>query len=78
LSSLCAAGELRAPDADRQRVIAALERHTAAGRPDLDEFTQRVDGLDHDDAGPTRARIQAIDQLPERSNGISAPTALWR
>ena len=33
---------LRASDADRQRVISALERHTAAGRLSLDEFGERV------------------------------------
>jgi hypothetical protein len=33
---------LRASDADRQRVVAALERHTAAGRLSLDEFGERA------------------------------------
>jgi hypothetical protein len=33
---------LRASDADRQRVVAELERHTAAGRLNLDEFDERV------------------------------------
>jgi len=33
---------LRASDADRQRVVSALERHTAAGRLTLDEFADRV------------------------------------
>ena len=33
---------LRASDDDRQRVVAALERHTAAGRLTLDEFSDRV------------------------------------
>src|SRR2546421_11975740 len=33
---------LRASDTDRERVVAALERHTAAGRLTLDEFGQRV------------------------------------
>jgi hypothetical protein len=32
----------RASDEDRRRVIAALERHTAAGRLTLDEFSERV------------------------------------
>ncbi|MDR7325613.1 MULTISPECIES: DUF1707 SHOCT-like domain-containing protein [Catenuloplanes] len=36
---------LRASDADRQRVVADLERHTAAGRLSLDEFTTRVDAV---------------------------------
>ena len=33
---------LRGSDADRERVVAALERHTAAGRLTLEEFGQRV------------------------------------
>jgi hypothetical protein len=33
---------IRASDADRQRVISALERHTAAGLLTLDEFGERV------------------------------------
>jgi hypothetical protein len=33
---------LRASDEDRQRVVEALERHTAAGRLTLDEFGDRV------------------------------------
>jgi hypothetical protein len=33
---------LRASDADRQRIVAALERHTSAGRLTLDEFSDRV------------------------------------
>ena len=34
---------MRASDEDRQRIVAALERHTGAGRLTLDEFAQRVD-----------------------------------
>jgi hypothetical protein len=33
---------LRASDDERMRVVAALERHTAAGRLSLDEFSDRV------------------------------------
>lgn len=33
---------LRASDEDRQRTVAELERHTAAGRLSLDEFSERV------------------------------------
>ena len=33
---------VRASDADRQRVVADLERHTAEGRLSLDEFSERV------------------------------------
>ena len=35
--------DIRASDEDRQRVVAALERHTGAGRLTLDEFTARVE-----------------------------------
>jgi hypothetical protein len=35
--------EIRASDEDRQRVVAALERHTGAGRLTLDEFAARVE-----------------------------------
>ena len=34
--------DIRASDEDRQRVVAALEQHTAAGRLTLDEFADRV------------------------------------
>jgi hypothetical protein len=34
---------MRASDGDRERIVAALQRHTAAGRLSLDEFTERVD-----------------------------------
>ncbi|MGK5742791.1 DUF1707 SHOCT-like domain-containing protein [Micromonospora sp. URMC 103] len=34
--------ELRASDDDRQRVVAELQGHTAAGRLTLDEFSDRV------------------------------------
>lgn len=34
--------QMRASDDDRQRVIAALQRHTAVGRLSLDEFSERV------------------------------------
>jgi len=36
-------GEMRASDADRQRVLAALQRHTTDGRLTLDEFAERAD-----------------------------------
>jgi hypothetical protein len=35
--------DLRASDEDRERVVQMLQRHTAAGRLSLDEFTDRVD-----------------------------------
>jgi hypothetical protein len=38
---------IRASDDDRQRIVAALERHTGAGRLTLDEFAERA-RLAHD------------------------------
>jgi len=35
--------DIRASDEDRQRVVAALERHTGAGRLTLAEFEARVE-----------------------------------
>jgi hypothetical protein len=35
--------DLRASDADRERVVRSLERHTAAGRLSLDEYADRVE-----------------------------------
>lgn len=35
--------DLRVSHADREQVVAALHRHTAAGRLSLDEFGERVD-----------------------------------
>ncbi len=43
---------MRASDADREQVIAALQRHTAEGRLSLAEFTERADTV-------YRARTQA-------------------
>ncbi len=37
------APEFRASDEDRQRIVSALERHTAAGRLTLEEYAERVD-----------------------------------
>jgi hypothetical protein len=34
--------EIRASDEDRRRAVAALERHTEAGRLTLEEFSQRI------------------------------------
>ena len=34
--------EIRESDEDRQRIVAALERHTGAGRLTLDEFAERA------------------------------------
>ncbi len=48
---------LRASDDDRMRVVADLERHTAAGRLSLDEFSDRVARAL---AAPTQADLAAV------------------
>ncbi|MEH0937440.1 DUF1707 SHOCT-like domain-containing protein [Micromonospora psammae] len=37
--------QLRASDDDRHQMVAELQRHTAAGRLSLDEFSERVAGV---------------------------------
>ena len=34
--------DMRAADADRERVLAELQRHTSAGRLSMDEFSERA------------------------------------
>jgi len=48
---------LRASDTDRQQVIGALERHTAAGRLSLDEFGERVTRVLH---ATTHGELSAV------------------
>jgi hypothetical protein len=40
---MAAEHQLRVSDADRHQLVAVLERHTSAGRLDLDEYADRVD-----------------------------------
>jgi hypothetical protein len=49
--------DLRASHADREQVVAALQRHTAAGRLTLDEFGERVDRAL---AAVTRSELAAV------------------
>lgn len=64
------APELRAGDADRERVAARLREHLVAGRLTLDEFSQRVDAAY---AARTFAELEALTRdLPE----TAAPPAV--
>jgi hypothetical protein len=64
---------LRASDADRERAVAALQRHTAAGRLSLDEFAERVDRAL---AARTHADLVAITRdLPVESTVDHAASA---
>ena len=60
---------LRASDDDRMRVVADLERHTAAGRLTLDEFSERVAKAL---AAPTHAELTAVtSDLPAQQPAVS-------
>jgi hypothetical protein len=60
---------LRASDDDRMRVVADLERHTAAGRLTLDEYAERVDRAL---AAPTQAELAAVtSDLPVQQPAVS-------
>ncbi|MDP9814678.1 DUF1707 SHOCT-like domain-containing protein [Spirilliplanes yamanashiensis] len=63
----------RASDADRQRVVAALERHTAAGRLTLSEYADRVDSVL---AARTHGDLGAVtDDLPAEPAAAADPHA---
>ena len=63
----------RASDDDRQRIIAELERHTAAGRLTLDEFSDRV-GLVYNAA--THADLARVTHdLPATVPAVPAPAS---
>jgi hypothetical protein len=62
----------RASDDDRQQVIRALERHTAAGRLSLDEYTERVDRAL---AARTHGQLAAVTvDLPAESGAEPTPS----
>lgn len=55
--------DIRASDDDRQKIVAALERHTGAGRLTLDEFAERVQ-VAHD--------ARTLDELAEVTRDLPA------
>jgi hypothetical protein len=57
---------VRASDADRQRVIESLQRHTAEGRLTLDEFSERVGSVFA--ARTLNELAAATDDLPAETN----------
>ncbi|GGN60922.1 hypothetical protein GCM10010112_17580 [Actinoplanes lobatus] len=63
---------LRASDAERYRVVAMLEKHAAAGRLTLDEFTERVDRVlacrTHGDLAAVTADLPASASPREEDN----------
>jgi hypothetical protein len=63
--------EIRASDADRQRTVAALERHTGAGRLTLDEFAERA-RLAHD-ARTLDELAAVVHDLPAEAAAAERP-----
>lgn len=61
---------IRVSDDDRQRVVAALERHTGAGRLTLDEFAARVEAAcgarTSDELAAVTHDLPALDDAPRR------------
>jgi hypothetical protein len=61
---------IRVSDDDRQRVVAALERHTGAGRLSLDEFAARVEAAcgarTSDELAAVTHDLPALDERPRR------------
>jgi hypothetical protein len=62
--------DIRASDEDRQRVVAALERHTGAGRLSLDEFAARVElacgASTLSELAAVTCDLPAVDDKPRR------------
>jgi hypothetical protein len=67
--------EMRASDADRDRVAAALREHCAQGRIDVDELNDRLDGVY---SARTLGDLQKVtDDLPEEDL-YELPVPAWR
>jgi hypothetical protein len=63
--------DVRASDDERERVVALLREHAAAGRLEVDELDQRVEAAF---AATTRAELRALlDDLPEDRERRDAP-----
>lgn len=69
----------RASDAERYRVVAMLEKHAAAGRLTLDEYTERVDRVlacrTHGDLAAATSDLPAIE--PEESPRDDNRHLIW-
>ncbi|TXI61486.1 DUF1707 SHOCT-like domain-containing protein [Mycolicibacterium mageritense] len=72
------AADVRAADTDRERLVAALQRHTAVGRLTIDEFSQRAAAVYRSRTMGELAALAA--DLPPEANapGIaSVPAPGW-
>ncbi|MEU4427355.1 DUF1707 domain-containing protein [Actinoplanes sp. NPDC024001] len=65
---------LRASDAERYRIVAMLEQHTAAGRLSLDEYAERVDRVlacrTHGELAAVTADLPAQEKPREESRHL--------
>jgi hypothetical protein len=68
--------DIRASDDDRQRTVAALERHTGAGRLTLDEFAERARAAH--DARTLDELAAVVRDLPADSGTSTATEAPQR
>ncbi|WP_280826293.1 DUF1707 domain-containing protein [Mycobacterium sp. OTB74] len=67
--------QVRAADTDRERVLAQLHQHTAAGRLTLDEFSERAAAVYR---ARTLAELAALTtDLPPAADAPAAPTHPW-
>jgi Domain of unknown function (DUF1707) len=67
--------EMRASDADRDRVAAALREHCAQGRIDIDELNDRLEGVY---SAQTIGDLQRVtNDLPEEDM-YELPVPAWR
>ncbi|MEN3306992.1 MAG: hypothetical protein V7603_3194 [Micromonosporaceae bacterium] len=68
---------IRVSDADRERVVDMLQRHTSEGRLSLDEFSSRVDDAQR---ARTHAELAALTTdlpvQPESPGGARRPLVL--
>jgi hypothetical protein len=65
------ATDVRAADADRERVLAELQHHTSAGRLSMDEFSERAAAVY---ASRTMGELATLTaDLPHDPNPAAAP-----
>ena len=70
--------DVRAADADRERVLAQLQRHTSAGRLSMDEFSERAAAVYRSRTMGELAALTAdlpLDSDPHPATRI--PGAVW-
>ena len=72
------ATDVRAADADRERVLAELQRHTAAGRLSMDEFSERAAAVyGSRTMGELAALTADLPHDPNPPAALRTPRAGW-